>query len=428
LKVDYVEETSVRKALTFEIEPELVEKEIDKQANDLARKAKIPGFRPGKVPAHVIKQRFRGQVIEDALETIINKVVKDELEGRGLKPVASPKVTDLKLKLEEHEPLTFRAVFETLPFIEVPDYKGLAVKTRKAEVKDEAVDAEIDQMRERAARYEPVEGRPSQTGDFASLDIEWTPKGGGQPGHDHDALIEIGAESNHADLNAKLVGVSAGDAGAVTVAYAADHPSPGLAGTTVDYKFTVKGIQKKVVPAADDEFAKDMGDFDTLGALKEEVKKRLVVIEENEVDSETKAALVEAIVEKASFEVPEALIERHMNARTEQAIRSLAMQGVDPKKLGTDRWKEYRESQREPAQKAAKAELLLDEIARREGITVKEGELDAEIERIARRAGRPKAQLRRQLEQDGDLVEVAARLRESKTLDLLKANARLESR
>jgi trigger factor len=120
LKVDYVEETSVRKALTFEIESEVVEKEIESRAKDYAKKAKLPGFRPGKIPPAVIKQRFRGQVLEDALESIVNRVVHEELEGRGLRPVASPKVVDLKI--EEHQPLTFRAVFETLPLIELPEY------------------------------------------------------------------------------------------------------------------------------------------------------------------------------------------------------------------------------------------------------------------------------------------------------------------
>ena len=141
MKVEYVEETSVRKALSFEIESELVEKEIEERARDYARKVKLPGFRPGKVPADVIKRRFRQQVMDDAAEAIVNRVVFEELEGRGLRPLASPRVVDLKI--DENQPMTFRAVFETLPFVDVPDYRGTEVKTREAVVSEEDLDREI---------------------------------------------------------------------------------------------------------------------------------------------------------------------------------------------------------------------------------------------------------------------------------------------
>jgi trigger factor len=425
MKVDYVEETTVRKALTFEIESEVVEKEIEEKAKDYAKRVKLPGFRPGKVPPHVIKQRFRGQVLEDAVEAIVNRVVHKEMEGRGLRPLATPKVTELKL--EENQPMTFRAEFETLPFIEVPDYKGLSVNARAAEASDEDVDKEIDRLRERAARYEPIEGRPSRLGDFVEVDIEWIPKGGGKGGHDPDAMLEVGSEDNNAELNAKLTGVVAGDKGEVQIQYKEDHPAADLAGRLVDYRFAVKAVKEKIVPPADDELAKDLGDFETLGALRDEVRKRILHNAERDIDREVKNSLVEAIVEKATFEVPEALIERHMTARTEQAVRGLAYQGVDPRKVGID-WKEYREKQRDDSVKAAKADILLDEIARREGIEVLDGEVEAEIERIAQRMGRPKATARKQLEQEGDIPAIAARIREAKTLDLIKANARLESR
>lgn len=425
MKVDYVEETTVRKALTFEIEPEVVEQEIEARARDYAKKAKIPGFRPGKIPPHVIKQRFRAQVLEEAVENIVNRVVHKEMEGRGLRPLAAPKVTDLKL--EDNQPMTFRAVFETLPFIEVPEYKGLAVAARQAEITEEEIDKEIDTLRERAARYEPIEGRPSKDGDFVEVDVEWIPKGSGKAGRDPEAMLEVGSADNHPDLNARLAGVNAGDRGEVQIQYGTDHPSADLAGKTVDYKLTVKAVKQKVVPAADDELAKDLGDFDTLAALRDEVRKRLLAARTREIDHETKDALVEALVEKASFEVPEALVERHMTARTESAVRNLAYQGIDPRKVGVD-WKEYREKQRDTSVKAAKADILLDEIARREGIEVLDAEIDTEIDRMAQRTGRAKAQVRKQLEQEGDIAEIAARIRESKTLDLIKANARLESR
>jgi trigger factor len=188
---------------------------------------------------------------------------------------------------------------------------------------------------------------------------------------------------------------------------------------------TLKAIKTKVVPAADDEFAKDLGEFGSLAELRDAVRKRLQAVEDRRADREARNALVEALVARAGFEVPEALVERHMMARTENAARGLALQGIDPTKVGMD-WRQYRDSQREESVKAAKADILLDEIARREGIEVLDAEVDAEVGRLAERMRRPKEAVRKQMEQEGDLGAVRARIREDKTLDLLKANARLD--
>jgi trigger factor len=424
LKVEYVEETTVRKALNFEIEPETVEREIEVRAREFARKAKIPGFRPGKIPAAVIKQRFRQEVLAEVAESIVNKVVFDELEGRGLKPVASPKVTDLKI--DENQPMTFRAIFETLPIVEVPEYRGLAAKTRSAQVTDAQVDAEVDQLREGAARFDPDEDRPAREGDFLVLDVSWTPEGAKAPKKDENVLVEVGASDNHKDLNAALLGMSPGESKTVHLVYEADEPRKELAGKSVDYTVTLKAVKKKIVPAADDEFAKDLGEFESLADLRETIRQRLLAGEERRIDREVKDALVEALVERASFEVPEALVERHMNARTEGAARSLAYQGIDPSKTGVD-WRQYRDAQREASVKAAKADILLDEIARREGVEALEAEIEAELTRIAERMRKSKDAVKRQMEKEGDLRALAARIREEKTLDLLKANARLDS-
>jgi trigger factor len=423
LKVEYNEETSVRKSLTFEIEPEVVEKEVEKRARDYARKARIPGFRPGKVPPDVIKKRFRAQVLEDAAEAIVNRVVFEELEGRGLRPLGSPKVTDLKI--DESQPMTFRAVFETLPIVELPEYRGLSVKARTAEVTDEQVSAELERLREEAARYDPVPPRPAETGDFAVLDVTFTTSEG-KPRHDENVLVEIGAADNHKELNAALVGMSPGDNKVVHVVMEEAQQSPPRAERAVDYAVTLKDLKKKVVPAADDEFAKDLGEFASLSELRETLRKRLLASEERKIDGEVRNALVAGLVEKASFEVPETLVERHMSARTEGAARGLLYQGIDPTKAGVD-WKNYREAQRDDSVKAAKADVILDEIARREGIEALEADVDAEIARLAERLRKPKETLRRQMEKEGDISALRARIREDKTLDLLRANARLDT-
>jgi trigger factor len=423
VKVDYTEETSVRKSLSFEIEAEVVGREIEERARRYARKAKMPGFRPGKIPPEVIKKRFRAQVLEEVAEALVNKVVFEELEGRGLKPLASPKVMDLKI--EEDRPMTFRAVFETLPLIEVPEYRGLRARARSPAVTEQDVERELDRLREENARYDPVEDRPSQEGDFVLLDTAWRPAEGGRGGRNENAMVEVGGAGNHPDLNRALTGLSPGETRDVRLVYPADHAVPRLAGKTLDYTLTLKAVKRKVLPAADDEFAKDLGDWGSLKELRETIRARLLAAEERKIDREIKAALLEALVQRASFEVPDALVERHMNARTESAARGLALQGIDPSRAGVD-WRQYRDAQREDSVSAAKADILLDEIARREGIETLDAELDAEVARIAERLKKSREATRLQMEKEGDLVALRARIREEKTLDLLKANARLD--
>jgi trigger factor len=416
LKVDYVEQSPVKKALAFEVEAERIQQEIDTRARDLARKVKLPGFRPGKVPVEVVKKRFHSEILGEAAEAIVNKVVFEEIEGRGLKPLAPPKVEEVKL--EEGQPMTFKAVFETLPLVELPDWRGLRATARGPKVTDEDVDKEIDRLREEAARYDPVdEARPTQAGDYALLDLAWKPLDGGKGGRDENALIEIGNSGNHSDMNKGLEGLSLGETRDIDVAWGADA-APTVAGKTVRYTVVLKGLKRKIVPPADDE-------FDSLAALREKVRRQLEIAEERRADRDVKGALVEALVAKAEFEVPEALVERHMTARTENLARGLAYQGIDPRKLGVN-WREYRESTREDSVKAAKGDVLLDEIARREGVEAKESEVEAEVARLAERAGKSREALRAQLAKDGDLAALAARIREEKTLDLLKSNATIE--
>jgi trigger factor len=423
VKVDYIEESAVRKALTFEVEPERVQQEIETRARELARKVKLPGFRPGKVPVEVIKKRFHGEILGEVAESIVNKVVFDELDGRGLKPLAPPKVEEVKL--DDGQPMTFKAVFETLPLIELPDWRGLRVSAKGPSVSEEDVEKEIDRLREEAARYDPVEeARPTQAGDFVLLDLYWRPLAGGKGGHDENALIEIGNSGNHPDMNKGLEGLSLGETREIDVAWGEDA-APQIAGKTVRYTVTLKGLKKKVVPAKDDEFAKDLGEFDSLAALQAKIREQLQAAEERRADRDTKGALVEALTAKADFEVPEALVERHMTARTETLARGLAYQGIDPRKVGVN-WRDYRESTREDSVKAAKADILLDEIARREGIEALESEVEAEVARLAARAGKSKDALRAQMAKEGDLAALASRIREEKTLDLIKSNASIE--
>jgi len=422
LKVDYSEESAVKKALQFEIEPEVVGVEIESRAKEYARRVKLPGFRPGKVPTRVILQRFRKEILDDVAEKVVNKVVFEELDGRGLKPVATPRVEDLEIT--EVGPMRFKAVFEVLPLFELPDWRSLKATAPPVEVKEEDVERELTQLREAGARFEPIEGRAAAKGDFAVVDVTRTPKDGGEPQRNESAMLEVGSDDQPAELNEALVGLEIGASATAEVAPEAaegEEPPPGAT-----FSLTLKELKQKVLPELDDELARDVGEFETLDALKQEIRARLLAAAEREADRTVKKQLVDALVAQASFELPEALVEHHMSARTENAARSLASQGVDPRQLGID-WREFREKQREEAEKAARADLLLDEIARREGVEALDAEVDTELQRLAPRVKKSKEALRAQMEKDGDLAALRARIREEKVLDLIKAGATVVS-
>lgn len=423
MKIEFSEESSVRKALSFEIDAETVDREIDVKSREYAKQVKLPGFRPGKTPLAVVKQRFKPQVLEEVAETIINRVVFDELEGRGLRPLASPKIADLEI--DEHKPMTFRAVFETLPIVELPEYRGLSAKTRSADVAETDVDKEIADLREQHARFEPIEDGAATEGSFAVVDIAWRPQDGSKGGRDDNAILEIGSTDNHTDINSALVGMRPGESKEVSVSYGDDAPSPNLAGKTLNYTINLKALRTKVVAAADDDFAKALGEFSDLGGLRAAVRQGLETAEARRIDRETKDELMSSLAEKATFEVPEALVERHMSARTEDMARGLAMRGVDPSKIKFD-WAKFRDAQRDESVKAAKIDILLHEIAKKEGVEVTEADVQGELERLAARARRPVETLRAQMEKEGDLDALRGRLREERTLDLIKSAARLE--
>jgi len=422
MKTEFMDVNETRKNVRVEIPSTVVDAEIDRIARDYSKKARIPGFRPGKAPARVIKQRYKDQILHDVAHDLIPRAVDDALRERGMEAVDTPDVRDVTI--EQGQPLTFTASFDTVPTFDPGELSTIAFRRASKAITDEAVQLALQRLRDRAARHEPVEGRGVDHGDTVVLDLERR-DAGGTPDTHHDVSIELGAKANPPGFDEQLLGLEVGATKAFTIHYPADYPIGELATTDVSYTVTVKGIKRRVLPELDDEFAKDLGEFGSLGELRDKIRGQLKAAEEHKIDRDAKNAVLEALVQRAGFEVPDALIERHMMARTENAARGLALQGLDPTKVGVD-WEKYRGAQREESVKAAKADILLDEIARREGIEALDGEVDAEIARYAERMKKTKDAVRARMEKDGDLGPLKARIREEKTLDLLKANARME--
>jgi len=423
MKTEFIDVSDTQKNLVVEIPSDIVDSEIDKIARDYSKAARIPGFRPGKVPAKVVRQRFRDQILHDVAHGLIPRAVDEALRERGVEPVDTPDIKDVVV--EEGQPLKFTASFETVPPIDPGDYSTITLSSKQPVVEDSSVDDALAQLQDRGSRYEPVEDRPIEHGDSVQLDLERTAtaeNGEAQTDRHEGVSVDIGASANPPGFDDALTGMHPGDKKAFDVEYPEDYAIKELAATTVKYDASVKAIRKRVVPALDDEFAKDVGDFPNLDALRTRVRADLEHELMHENERETRGELLKQLAARVTVDVPPSLVDREVDRRVEEFVRRLIDQKVDPMQTNIN-WEEFRDKQREAAAEAVKSALVLDEVARRENIAVSDADVDEEIARFAERAGRTPAAVRARLEKEGGLSRVYAGIRRERTVDFLLSRA-----
>ena len=388
MKVEFADVSETRKRLTIAIPSEAVDAEIERLVSRLGRTAKVPGFRPGKVPARVVWQRFKDEILHDVAHDLVPQALDSALQERDIEPVDTPDVRDVVV--EQGAPLTFVATVDTVPPFDPGEYRGVALRKPAATVDEAAVDETLERLRQRAARFEPVEGRPLAADDWATVDLARQVTGAeppAEPETHENVTIDLSAEANPPGFSEQLVGLDAGAHKVFTVHYPDGHAVKDLAGRTVEYGVTVKAIKQRVVPALDDEFAKDLGEFDSLAALRDRVRRDLEHEAAHEADRAVRGELLANLAARVPFPVPDALIEQELDRRVEEFARRLIEQQVDPRKAGID-WNEFRSAQRDAATESVKAMVVLDEIARREPVVVGDEDLAQEIARFAERSGR----------------------------------------
>ena len=423
MKVDYVEEGSSLRHMDIELPADDLHEEFEKGVRSLSRSVKLPGFRKGKIPKDVIRQRFRSNVLEQAIQDLVPKAVNEALRERELYPIDDPRISNLESNLGE--PLRFRATFEVIPGIEVRDHKGIEATAQKTTVTDEQIEAGIEHLREQNARFDPIEGRGAQDHDIVLGDLVETPSGGGAEKRHEDVSIEVGTEAYHKSLHEMLQGAEPGAQITFTAVFDADGGDPERAGKSFDVTFDVKELKKKVLPDADDELAKDIGSFDTLDEIKAEFRSQAEKRAEREDEQHLRAQLIQKLIDANAFDPPETLTEREIDSRLEAAARDLYQKGVDPTKAGID-WNAVRTEQRASAEAAVKATLLLDGLARQESIEVTEEEVSAELEKASEALEKSPEALRAQMMKDGSLERLTGRLRREKAVDFIKQHAKLQ--
>ena len=398
-----------------------VETETSRVAADVRKRAKLPGFRPGRVPTSLILKQFSGEIRQKVLESLIPKHLQKKFEADNLNVVGTPDISDVHF--HEGEPLTFKAEFEVVPPIELGEYKDVEVPYHDPEVTDEDVTKRIDELRDQKAEYVNIDPRPLEKGDYAVVALESIAGIEGDPVKQDEMVLEMGGEETFEAFTENLLGLSPGDEKEFQVSYPEDYGAKRMAGKTITFHATVKGLRKKELPELNDEFAQDLGDYRSLDELREAIRKNILAQREFEAQQDAKNKIVDVLVERHDFPVPEVFVERQIKNRVEQSLRAMAAEGIDPKSIKLD-WEKVKASQREKAVHEVKASMLLTRISEREAIHATRDEVDREVERIARQQREPVAAVQMRFEKDGTLGRIASHIQTEKTLSFLFEHAR----
>ena len=411
--------------MSVEVVPDVVETETERVLQRYSHHARIPGFREGKAPKAMVRKRFAKEIEDDVREALVGKLYGDAARERGFRPLGDPTLDGIDH--EAGQPFRIRTTFEIAPEVEPKNYRGIEVRQGSAAVGQDEVDKVFADLRDSNARLETVEDRAAGTGDFLVADVKATSEDEGfEPFEREKALLEVGATDNLPEFNEGLEGAKAGDAREFRVPYPAEYESPQLAGKTVAYAISVHEVKVKTLPELDDEFAKDMGDFENLAALETRVREDLEHRKKHEVEGQVRRDVVDKILIENPIPLPEILVEHEVRNRLEDLVRNLMMQGMDPSKMELD-WKKLRERQEEGARKAVHARLVLDAIAAAEGIDVDPKEVEERIRREAARVEQPVEELRSRLKQGGGMEALKNQIVREKTLDFVTSVANIRN-
>jgi trigger factor len=410
-------EATCRRELELEIPAEDVQKAVDRVAKEFARVARVPGFRPGKAPVTLIRRRFADDIKSEVLQTLVPSQIERAVSENKMVPITQPQID--KVDFAEIGPVKFRATFEVLPEFDLGQYKDLEVEIEDVKLEDADVDKALEELRDRAANFVPIEGRPIADGDYAQLKLKGIPAGGGDMLEADSVLCHVGGEETMDAFNTNLRGATAGEHKDFDVTYPEDYPDAKLQGKTYSYSVEILGIKEKKRPEVNDEFAKDVSEAQTVDELRKKIRENLEAAQSQRQNDQTREKLLAKLVG--------ALVEHQMDSRLERTVRSLAAQGVDPRAVNVD-WVSLRNRQKDRAIEDVKAELLLDRIATAEDIDVTDADVEKQIEALAQRSGESATAVRANLTRQGALDRMKSKLRSEKTLDWLCQNSRTRTK
>ena len=398
--------SSVKKKLSIEISAEDAGAEFAKASNEFRKYANIPGFRPGKAPMQLIKSRFKEDLKGEVYKKLVPEAYEQAIKKRSLKPVGQPELDNLEG--DEGEALSFEAVFEVNPEIELPEYKGLKLEVPENEVTDEDVDKRLEELRESHAQLVAVEDRPAQDKDVVTVDMKGSYTDDKSKGAEEEAIakegltVTIGDERTLKEFTENLSGLNIGEEANFEVEYESGYPAAELAGRKVSYTVEVTDIKTPELPELDDDFVKELGEYESLEKFREELKSELVKGRNQDRENQIRNAVIDKLIESSEFEIPSVSVESRIDNMLQDFAGRLMSQGISPERADLD-WGAYRESMRPEAERDVRATLLLERIAEEEKIEVDKNEVDEEIKNLSETYNQPVAKIRQLLVKDGNL-------------------------
>jgi trigger factor len=422
MKVAVEELESCKRRLAVEAPVDVVQREWERAYGRVQKRASLPGFRRGHVPRSLVKLHFADDVRREVAEHLIPDVYRQALSEARIDPVNEPDLQDLKL--EEGAPLSFTAVVEVKPAIALADYRGIDVEHAPTGVTDAEVAETLERMRDQHAEFRSVD-RPAAAGDLVVVDYTLAPDNH-EPSTATGYHFVVGSGTVLPEIDAAVVGLRGGDERDVSLRFADDHRMESLRGKSGTAHVKVGEVKEKILPALDDDLAKAVGEFDTLDAVRAEIRKQLEAAREAESRRTLEDKIVDALLARHQFAIPDAMVMRQVAHQVEHTRERLRRQGVDPDGIQWDYAKIVSEL-RPAAEKAVRRALLLEAIADKEAVVATEDEIDAEIAKFARASQRPAPAVRRMMEKSGDLEALRHGLRERKTLDTLIEHARIKA-
>lgn len=414
--------------LEIQVEEEKFSKSIHKAAKKISKQVNIPGFRRGKAPK-VIVERYVGKdvLIQEAVEDIFPGAYMEALKQTEISPITEPTISDIQA--EEGKPLVLKVKLAVKPEVKLGEYKGFEIKKPSTEVTDEDVQRELENMQNRYAQLVSVEDGEVQEGDTAIIDFtgykDGEPFEGGQA---ENYSLVIGSGMFIPGFEEQLIGMKAGEEKEINVTFPEDYHAEELAGKEVVFKVKVNEIKRKKLSPLDDEFAKDVSEFDTLEELKADIMNKLKEAKEQQAKSAVSRETVKKAVENAEVEIPDVMIERRLDEMITNMENRLRTQGISLeqylKYTNTD-INELREKMRDDAAAGVRQDLVLEAIAKAEGLEVTDEEVDEDIAAMAPQFGKEPAELKLALESVGDLSIIKEDILRRKTVNYLTEQAKM---
>jgi trigger factor len=425
MNINVEELSSIKKKVNVEIPGDQVTKEVDSFYKDLGKKAKIKGFRPGKVPRDILERHFRDYVKAEVIQKLIQETYPAALSETNLHPVSDPMIDPGNL--ESGKSFQYSATVEVKPGIQLGEYLGLNIEGKKEEVKDEEVKDRLKGLQNLHANLKTIqEGRPIQNGDFVIVDYEGRMDGKPlEEGKATDFTVEVGSGRFIIAFEEKLIGLRLEEERELEVSFPEDYGYKKWAGKTISFQVKIKEIKEKILPTLDDEFAKDLGDYSSLEELESKLRQEVEREKKLTLERQLKDQIVDQLLEKNTFEIPASLVEEQTKALVSDTQLRLAAQGIKIETLGVSEEKLH-EDYRETATKQVRTFLILERIAGQEGITVADEEVENRLREIAERTRQNLDAVKRYYEKQGLIPEMKAGILNEKVLNLLleKANVK----